>query len=75
MSAGLGFDVRAMLDVGLQVIAIERDPITAAYLRTNAPNATVFEGDSVELIDELLPQLHARCGVRRPRAAQWSQNA
>ena len=59
MSAGLGFDVRAMLDVGLQVIAIERDPITAAYLRTNAPNATVIEGDSVELIDALLPQLHA----------------
>jgi hypothetical protein len=59
MSAGLGFDVRAMLDAGLRVIAIERDPVTAAYLRVNAPNATVIEGDSIELIDELLPQLTA----------------
>jgi hypothetical protein len=54
MSAGLGFDVRAFLEAGLQVIAIERDPVTAAYLRVNAPGAEVIEGDSLELIDALL---------------------
>ena len=57
MSAGLGFDARAFIDQGLNVIAIERDPVTAAYLRVNAPAATVIEGDSVTLIDALLPQL------------------
>lgn len=57
MSAGLGFDVRAFLDAGLQVIAIERDPVTAAYLRVNAPGAEVIEGDSLVLIDSLLPRL------------------
>jgi hypothetical protein len=57
MSAGLGFDVRAFLEAGLQVIAIERDPVTAAYLRVNAPGAEVIEGDSLDFIDILLPQL------------------
>lgn len=57
MSAGLGFDVRAFIEQGLNVIAIERDPVTAAYLRANAPEATIIEGDSITLIDELLPQL------------------
>ena len=57
MSAGLGFDVRAFIEQGLNVIAIERDPVTAAYLRVNAPEAMVLEGDSVTLIDELLAQL------------------
>jgi len=57
MSAGLGFDVRAFLQAGLQVIAIERDPVTAAYLRVNAPGAEVIEGDSLDFIDALLPQL------------------
>ena len=57
MSAGLGFDVRAMLDTGVRVIAIERDPTTAAYLRINAPRAQVIDGDSVQIIEDLLPQL------------------
>lgn len=57
MSAGLGFDVRAFLQSGLQVIAIERDPVTAAYLRVNAPGAEVIEGDSRDLIDALLSRL------------------
>ena len=57
MSAGLGFDVRASLDAGLEVIAIERDSTTAAYLRNNAPQAQVLEADSMDVIDELLGQL------------------
>ena len=59
MSAGLGFDVRAMLDAGVRVIAIERDPTTAAYLRINAPQAKVIEGNSEQIIESLLPQLKA----------------
>ena len=57
MSAGLGFDVRAFLQAGLQVIAIERDPVTAAYLRVNAPGAEVIEGDSRDLINALVSRL------------------
>jgi hypothetical protein len=57
MSAGLGFDVRAFLQAGLQVIAIERDPVTAAYLRVNAPGAEVIEGDSLDLINALVSRL------------------
>ncbi|CAB4897424.1 MAG: hypothetical protein F2923_03050 [Actinobacteria bacterium] len=57
LSAGLGFDVRAFLQADLEVIAIERDPVTAAYLRVNAPGAEVIEGDSLALIDALLSRL------------------
>ena len=57
-TAGLGFDtaglVQAMDPLGIPVIAIERDPEVATFLRANVPGAQVMEGDAIEV----LPTLH-----------------
>ncbi len=54
LTAGLGFDVRALLGAGLAVTAVELDPLTADYLCVNAPRAHVVVGDATQLADELL---------------------
>ncbi len=46
LTGGLGFDTRAMLAEGLDVIALEADATTAAFLAHNAPGATVVQADS-----------------------------
>lgn len=57
LTAGLGFDTRAFLAAGLDVVAVERDPATAALLTANAPGATVIEGDALDVLPDLLPML------------------
>lgn len=56
-TAGLGFDtaalVGALAPVGVPVIAVERDPEVAAFLRANVPGAQVVEGDAVEVLPTL----------------------
>lgn len=57
LTAGLGFDVRAFLAAGMEVVAVERDPATAAMLLANAPGATVVVGDALDVLPSLLPDL------------------
>lgn len=45
LGAGLGFDTAAMVAAGLTVTALEADPVRAACLRANVPNAAVVFGD------------------------------
>lgn len=59
LTSGLGFDVRAFLAAGLGVTAVERDPLTAEYLRVNAPGAEVLEADATLIADSLLADLDA----------------
>jgi len=44
-TAGLGFDAMAFISAGLQVTAVERDPVTACLLRANLPGVAVLEAD------------------------------
>lgn len=59
LGCGLGADAAAFLDAGLQVVAVERDPTTAAYAAVNlaeavaAGTARVLQGDATELLEEL----------------------
>lgn len=59
LGCGLGSDAAAFLDAGLQVVAVERDPTTAAFAAANlseavaAGTAQVLQGDATELLDEL----------------------
>lgn len=58
LTAGLGFDTRALLAAGLEVFAIERDPVIAGFLQFNCPRATVIRQDVVsDGLDELLSRL------------------
>ncbi|MFA7323110.1 MAG: class I SAM-dependent methyltransferase [Candidatus Nanopelagicales bacterium] len=57
LTAGLGFDARALLSAGLTVIAVERDATTAAFLRVNAPAAEVVQADALEVATGLLARL------------------
>ncbi|MFN8171462.1 MAG: hypothetical protein U0R65_06325 [Candidatus Nanopelagicales bacterium] len=57
LTAGLGFDARAFLAAGLEVVAVERDPATAALLAANAPGAQVLVGDALDVLPSLLPDL------------------
>ncbi|MDD2857039.1 MAG: hypothetical protein PHU75_00035 [Candidatus Nanopelagicales bacterium] len=57
LTAGLGFDTRAFLAAGLQVVAVERNPATAAMLRVNAPGAEVIEGDALAVAPALIADL------------------
>lgn len=59
LGCGLGADAAALLDAGLQVVAVERDPTTAAFAAANlaeavaAGTARVLQGDATELLEEL----------------------
>jgi len=48
LTAGLGFDARSFAAAGLDVVAVERDPVTAAYLRHNCPTVQVIESDATD---------------------------
>lgn len=56
-TAGLGFDTRALVAAltphGIPVLAIERDPEVAAFLRANVPGAEVIEGDAMAVLPTL----------------------
>ena len=52
-SAGLGFDAAGMAAAGLAVIAVERDPATAALLAHNVPAAQVRIGEAQELVPQV----------------------
>jgi len=45
LTAGLGFDAAACLAEGLHVTAVERDPVTAAYLAHNHPAFDIVAAD------------------------------
>ena len=61
LTGGLGFDTRALTDAGLEVQAIERDPVIARYLAHNCPTAHVVNADATDpsvvpgLLAELAP--------------------
>ena len=46
LTAGLGVDSWAATEVGLQIVAVERDPLTADLCRANVPGVDVHEGDA-----------------------------
>ena len=51
LGCGLGADALAFAAVGLDVVAVERDPTTAAFARHNlAGRATVVEGDAAGVL-------------------------
>ncbi|MFT3861866.1 THUMP-like domain-containing protein [Micropruina sp.] len=52
LGCGLGADALALLDAGLEVIAVEADPATAVLARANL-GVEVVAGDAVALLDEL----------------------
>ena len=57
LTAGLGFDTRAFLAAGLEVVAVERDEATAALLAVNAPGASVLVADALDALPDLLAHL------------------
>ena len=48
LTAGLGFDARAFAAAGLDLVAVERDPVTAVCLRHNCPAARIVEADATD---------------------------
>ncbi|GAB2472649.1 class I SAM-dependent methyltransferase [Luteococcus sediminum] len=54
LGCGIGADSLACLEVGLDVVAVELDPVTAEHARANLSGARVIEGDAVALASELL---------------------
>ncbi len=64
LGCGIGADALALLDAGLEVVAVEADPETAAIAQANlGDRAEVLVGDAVELAPSLLGP--GRRGVRR----------
>lgn len=61
LGCGIGADAIAALDAGLQVVAVELDPDTAAFARHNLAlvdsRARLVEGDATVLVDDLLAEL------------------
>ena len=55
LGCGIGTDALALLDAGLEVVAVEADPETAAVAQANlGERADVLLGDAVELAPSLL---------------------
>ncbi len=55
LGCGIGADALALLDAGLDVVAVESDPETAAIAQANlGDRAEVLVGDAVELAPQLL---------------------
>lgn len=67
LGCGIGADALAFLRAGLEVVAVERDPDTAAVARANlGPTATVLCADAEEVAAELLtPGVAAFCDPAR----------
>lgn len=67
LGCGIGADALAFLRAGLEVVAVERDPDTAAVARANlGPAATVLCADAEEVAGELLaPGVAAFCDPAR----------
>jgi hypothetical protein len=59
LTAGLGFDTAAFLAAGLDVTAVERDPVVAQYLAHNCPDARTVVADATDpvVLGELLADL------------------
>ena len=57
LTGGLGFDTRAFLDAGLEVTAVERDPITAAFLEFNCPGVLAIVADARDELPGLIARL------------------
>ena len=70
LGCGIGADALAFLRAGLEVVAVERDPDTAAVARANlGPAATVLCADAEEVAAELLtPGVAAFCDPARRSA-------
>lgn len=70
LGCGIGADALAFLRAGLEVVAVERDPATAAVARANlGPAATVLCADAEEVAGELLaPGVAAFCDPARRSA-------
>ena len=58
LTGGLGFDAGAFAAAGLEVTAVERDPVTAVFLAHNCPGVRVVVADAMEP-DVLLDVLSA----------------
>jgi len=67
LGCGIGADALAFLRAGLEVVAVERDPGTAAVARANlGPSATVLCADAEEVAEGLLgPGVAAFCDPAR----------
>ena len=66
LGCGIGADALALLDAGLEVVAVDSDPETASLAQANlGDRAEVLVGDAVELAP-LVAGWSGRCGVRRP---------
>lgn len=79
MTAGLGFDTQSFLNAGLDVTAVERDPVAATFLAHNCPAASVIVADSTTIVTDLLTGLSAADVVfidpaRRDPTARRSSN-
>lgn len=54
LGCGLGLDALALASVGLRVVAVERDPVTAVFASANlGPTARVVEADVEDVVGEL----------------------
>lgn len=75
LGCGVGTDALALLDAGLEVIAVEADPETASIAQANlADRAEVLLGDAVELAPALLQAgvgAYADPGRRTDRGRSW----
>lgn len=54
LGCGIGTDARAMRDAGLEVVAVEADPLTAEVARLNLVGVDVHRGDAADLAPTLL---------------------
>lgn len=60
LTGGLGFDSAALVNAGLDVTAVERDPVVAIFLAHNCPQVRVVAADAMDpdLLHSLLSGLH-----------------
>lgn len=71
LGCGIGADARAFRQVGLQVAAIEKDPVTAVFAEANA-GCQVAVGDIVDLFDPATSTpVFCDPSRRTPRGRSW----
>ncbi|MBI1350563.1 MAG: hypothetical protein GC156_05535 [Actinomycetales bacterium] len=81
LTAGLGFDTTAFAGAGLSVVAVERDPVVATFLRHNCPSVDVVAADALAALPTLLADLSPQDVVfvdparRDPSAARDARTA